>query len=104
MVPSPTVRFSLLGGAVLAAEQRCGGCAGRAGAAHAGQPWQEHCAGGHLAAAMPGVDSCSCPGCFSALGKLQVRSSLGAASQGELGASGVSVLGWEWEKHFLHPT
>lgn len=91
--PSPFLGFSLAGGAVLAAEQCCGGCAGRAGAGHTGQPWQGHCAGGHLAAAMPGVASCSRPRCFSALGKLQVRSS-----------PGVSVLGWEWERHFSHPT
>lgn len=85
--PSQILGFSLLGGAVLAAEQCCGGRAGRAGAGHAGQPWQGHCAGGHLAAAMAGVASCSCSRCFSTLGKLQVRSSLGAASQGDLGCS-----------------
>lgn len=81
-IPTPILGFSLVGGEVLAAEQCCGGCAGRAGIGHAGQPWQEHCA-----AAMAGVAPCSCPRCFSALGKLQVRSSLGAASQGELGSS-----------------
>lgn len=85
--PTPVLGCSLLGGAVLAAEQCRGGRAGRAGAGHTGQLWKEHCAGGHPAAALAGVASCSCPRCFSTLGKLQVRNSLGAASQGGLRCS-----------------
>ena len=77
--------FCFLGGAILAAEQCRGGCAGGAGAGHA-RLGRKRRAGGQPGAAVAGVAFRSRSCRFSSLGKLQVTNPpgacLGAASRG----------------------